>query len=86
MPKNINILINGKYKTVRNIANGSFGQVYLAVDTDTGCEYAAKIEPISAKHTLIGIETAILKQMQGDGIYSCSRNTQVYILRRAGRL
>ncbi|WAQ88743.1 hypothetical protein PtA15_10A162 [Puccinia triticina] len=45
----MDIRFGGKYRIVKNIGSGSYGDIYLAVDIDSGEEVAVKAE--SAHHT-----------------------------------
>ena len=42
--------IGGIYVIGRKLGSGSFGDVYLCVDTRSGEEYAAKFESAKSKH------------------------------------
>lgn len=44
--KKPNFVVNQMYKLVRKIGFGSFGEIYLAVNINTGQEFAVKLEHV----------------------------------------
>ena len=62
----LNILIFKKYRTVKKLGEGSFGNVYKAVYDDD--YYALKMEDISLDYDLLENEATILNYLQGPNI------------------
>ena len=58
-------IVGGKYRLVRKIGSGSFGDIYLAINTTNGEEVAAKIESIKARHPQLLYEFKLYKILQG---------------------
>lgn len=59
------LLISGKYKIVRKLGAGSFGDIYMAVHVQTGEEVAVKMEPSSSRHPQLHYESKLYKLLQG---------------------
>ncbi|KAM4818252.1 casein kinase I-like [Thomomys bottae] len=59
------LIAGGKYKLVRKIGAGSFGDIYLAVNVTNGEEVAVKLESQKAKHPLLLYESKLYKILQG---------------------
>jgi len=57
--------VAGLYSLGRKLGSGSFGDIYFAVDTQTGEEFAAKVESTKAKHPQLMYEAKLLKHLQG---------------------
>ena len=62
----LNILIFNKYRTVKKLGEGSFGNVYKAFYDDE--YYALKMEDISLDYDLLENEATILNYLQGPNI------------------
>lgn len=60
-----NVLVAGKFKLVRKLGAGSFGDIYLAVNINTGEEVAVKMEPTSSRHPQLHYESKLYKLLQG---------------------
>ncbi|XP_042551201.1 casein kinase I-like isoform X1 [Dipodomys spectabilis] len=58
-------IAGGKYKLVRKIGAGSFGDIYLAINITNGEEVAVKLESQKAKHPLLLYESKLYKILQG---------------------
>ena len=65
----MDIRIANKYRLGRKIGGGSFGDIYLAINIQTGEEVAIKLEHMNAKHPQLHIECKFYKIMQGGGWY-----------------
>jgi len=59
------IQVGGKYRLVRRIGSGSFGDVYLATNILTGEEVAVKLEPVKSRHPQLLYESKLYKIFQG---------------------
>ncbi|KAF5398319.1 hypothetical protein PHET_08695 [Paragonimus heterotremus] len=59
------ILINDKYRLMRKIGSGSFGDIYLGVNLLTGEEVAVKMENIYAKHPQLQFEHRVYRMLAG---------------------
>lgn len=63
------LLVAGKYKLIKKIGSGSFGEIYTAQNIQTGDEVAIKIENQSARHLQLHYESKIYRILQnGPGI------------------
>lgn len=49
----------------RKLGAGSFGEIYFAVNTQTGKELAVKLESASSKHPMLFYEAKLLKFLEG---------------------
>lgn len=56
---------NQKYRLVKKIGSGSFGDVYLGVNILSGEEVAVKLEPQKTKHPQLLFESKLYKILQG---------------------
>ncbi|XP_042516298.1 casein kinase 1-like protein 10 isoform X4 [Macadamia integrifolia] len=58
-------VIGGKYKLGRKIGSGSFGELYLGVNIQSGEEVAIKLEPVKTKHPQLHYESKLYMLLQG---------------------
>ncbi|XP_041005889.1 casein kinase 1-like protein 6 [Juglans microcarpa x Juglans regia] len=58
-------VIAGKFKLGRKIGSGSFGELYLAINVQTGEEVAVKLEPVKTKHPQLHYESKLYMLLQG---------------------
>ncbi|KAK6937758.1 Protein kinase domain [Dillenia turbinata] len=58
-------IIAGKYKLGRKIGSGSFGELYLGTNVQTGEEVAIKMEPTKNKHPQLHYESKLYMLLQG---------------------
>lgn len=58
-------VVGGKYKLVRKIGSGSFGDIYLGVNMTNGEEVAVKLESTKARHPQLLYESKLYKILQG---------------------
>ncbi|GMI70399.1 casein kinase I, CASEIN KINASE I-LIKE 11 [Hibiscus trionum] len=58
-------IIGGKFKLGRKIGSGSFGELYLAVNVQSGEEVAAKLESVKTKHPQLLYESKLYMLLQG---------------------
>ncbi|CAI9155501.1 unnamed protein product [Rangifer tarandus platyrhynchus] len=52
-------IVGGKYKLVRKIGSGSFGDIYLAINITNGEEVAVKLESQKARHPQLLYESKL---------------------------
>jgi len=57
--------VGGIYCLGRKLGSGSFGDIYFAVNTQTGEELAVKLESTKSKHPMLMYEAKLLKHLQG---------------------
>jgi len=57
--------VNGKYRLVRKIGSGSFGDIYLGINIASGEEVAVKLESHKARHPQLLYESKLYKILQG---------------------
>ncbi|KAL5016865.1 hypothetical protein ScPMuIL_006454 [Solemya velum] len=57
--------VGGKYRLVRKIGSGSFGDIYLAINIANGEEVAVKLESQKARHPQLVYESKLYKILQG---------------------
>ncbi|CAA7028069.1 unnamed protein product [Microthlaspi erraticum] len=79
----IDHVIGGKFKLGRKLGSGSFGELYLGINIQTGEEVAVKLEPVKTRHPQLHYESKIYMFLQGgtgvphlkwfgvEGEYSC---------------
>ena len=53
-----------RYRLIRKIGSGSFGEIYQAVNTATGEEVAVKLESRKARHPQLLYESKLYKILQ----------------------
>ncbi|KAG5514609.1 hypothetical protein RHGRI_035866 [Rhododendron griersonianum] len=58
-------VIGGKFKLGRKIGSGSFGELYLGVNVQTGEEVAIKLESVKTKHPQLHYESKIYTILVG---------------------
>lgn len=58
-------MVGGKYRLMRKIGSGSFGDIYLAINVTTGEEVAVKLESQKARHPQLLYESKLYKILQG---------------------
>ena len=59
------IRVGGKYRLGRKVGAGSFGDIYVGVNTQTSEEVAIKLESSKSKHPQLMYEAKIYKLLQG---------------------
>ena len=60
------LIIGGKYRIGKKIANGAFGQLRLAKDTHYGDDLAVKLEPVNSKIPQLFLEFEFYKKLGED--------------------
>ena len=63
-------IVGGKYRLVRKIGSGSFGDIYLGINITNGEEVAVKLESVKARHPQLLYESKLYKILQG-GVGIC---------------
>ncbi|CAK9140606.1 unnamed protein product [Ilex paraguariensis] len=58
-------VVGGKFKLGRKIGSGSFGELYLGVNIQSGEEVAIKLESVKTKHPQLHYESKIYMLLQG---------------------
>uniref|UniRef100_A0A7N1A2U6 non-specific serine/threonine protein kinase n=1 Tax=Kalanchoe fedtschenkoi TaxID=63787 RepID=A0A7N1A2U6_KALFE len=58
-------IVGGKFKLGRKIGSGSFGELYLGVNMQTGEEVAVKLESVKTKHPQLHYESKVYVLLQG---------------------
>ncbi|CAI9762732.1 unnamed protein product [Fraxinus pennsylvanica] len=58
-------VIGAKFKLGRKIGSGSFGELYLGVNIQTGEEVAVKLESVKTKHPQLRYESKLYMLLQG---------------------
>jgi len=58
-------VVGGKFKLVRKIGSGSFGDIYLGINVTNGEEIAVKLEAVKARHPQLLYESKLYKILQG---------------------
>ncbi|PWA66918.1 serine/threonine/dual specificity protein kinase, catalytic domain-containing protein [Artemisia annua] len=58
-------IVGGKFKLGRKIGSGSFGELYLGVNLQTGEEVAIKLESVKTKHPQLHYESKVYMLLQG---------------------
>lgn len=63
------LMVGGHFKLGRNIGHGSFGEIHVGTDMNTGEEVAIKVENSATKHPQLHIEAQLLQRLSsGVGI------------------
>ncbi|GJM87299.1 hypothetical protein PR202_ga03239 [Eleusine coracana subsp. coracana] len=58
-------VVGGKFKLGKKIGSGSFGELFLAVNVQTGEEVAVKLENVKTKHPQLHYESKLYMLLQG---------------------
>ncbi|GLH10007.1 Serine/threonine-protein kinase hippo [Gryllus bimaculatus] len=58
-------IVGGKYRLVRKIGSGSFGDIYLGINVTNGEEVAVKLENMRARHPQLLYESKLYKILNG---------------------
>ncbi|PAA59864.1 hypothetical protein BOX15_Mlig000977g2 [Macrostomum lignano] len=54
-------IVNQKYRLIKKIGSGSFGEIYLGVNQTNGEEIAVKLESQKARHPQLLYESKLYK-------------------------
>ncbi|KAK8701690.1 hypothetical protein V6N13_020070 [Hibiscus sabdariffa] len=58
-------VVGAKFKIGRKIGAGSFGELFLGINVETGEEVAIKMEPVKTKHPQLHYESKLYMLLQG---------------------
>ncbi|XP_023163168.1 casein kinase I [Drosophila hydei] len=58
-----NRMVGGKYRLLKSIGSGSFGEIYQGINTQDGKDVAVKIEAIDVKYPLLRYEAKVYEQI-----------------------
>jgi len=58
-------LIGGKYRIIKKLGSGSFGEIHLVRDVETNLEYAVKLESTKTKIPQLLYEVKLYKVLSG---------------------
>nr|ANO53991.1 CKI_alpha [Limulus polyphemus] len=58
-------IVGAKYRLIRKIGSGSFGDIYLGINITNGEEVAVKLESTKARHPQLLYESKLYKILQG---------------------
>ncbi len=58
-------IVGGRYRLIRKIGSGSFGDIYLGINTSNGEEVAVKLESCRARHPQLLYESKLYKILNG---------------------
>ena len=61
--------IRERWRVVRCIGNGGFGQIYRAEDLDTREAVAVKVESLASNKQVLKMEVAVLRKLQGEMLF-----------------
>ncbi|XP_068154597.1 casein kinase I [Drosophila tropicalis] len=59
------IIVGGKYRVIRKIGSGSFGDIYLGMSIQSGEEVAIKMESANARHPQLLYEAKLYRILSG---------------------
>ncbi|TKR64022.1 hypothetical protein L596_024619 [Steinernema carpocapsae] len=65
MNSNKEFICGVKYRLIRKIGSGSFGDIYLGINITNGEEVAVKVEQTKARHPQLLYESRVYKILQG---------------------
>jgi len=57
--------VGGKFRLIKKIGSGSFGDIYLGADQTSGEEVAVKLESIKTRHPQLHFESKLYRVLQG---------------------
>ncbi|KAK6056722.1 hypothetical protein COOONC_05769 [Cooperia oncophora] len=62
---NKDFIVATKYKLIRKIGSGSFGDIYVSINVTNGEEVAIKLESNRARHPQLLYESKVYRILQG---------------------
>uniref|UniRef100_A0A6P4EPA0 non-specific serine/threonine protein kinase n=1 Tax=Drosophila rhopaloa TaxID=1041015 RepID=A0A6P4EPA0_DRORH len=85
-----NLLIGGKYRVMKPIGSGSFGDIYLGLSIKDGSEVAIKVEPNDAKYPQLMYEAKVYEKLiSSPGFpqllhFGCEKNFNAMVIELLG--
>eukprot|EP00656_Telonema_subtile_P051063 TRINITY_DN6782_c0_g1_i1.p1 TRINITY_DN6782_c0_g1~~TRINITY_DN6782_c0_g1_i1.p1 ORF type:complete len:517 (-),score=113.22 TRINITY_DN6782_c0_g1_i1:54-1604(-) len=64
VPIESGLLIKDRWRVIKSIGKGAFGEIFAAEDLEMGCNVGIKVERIDSKKRVLKIEVAVLKKLQ----------------------
>lgn len=64
VPIESGLLIKDRWRVIKSIGKGAFGEIFAADDLEMGCQVGIKVERIDSKKRVLKIEVAVLKKLQ----------------------
>lgn len=61
----LELRVGNRYKVMHKVGGGSFGDIFLGQDTETGGQVAIKLESATARHPQLVYEARVYKLVQG---------------------
>lgn len=58
------LLIKDRWRVIKSIGKGAFGEIFAAEDLEMGCQVGIKVERVDSKKRVLKIEVAVLKKLQ----------------------
>eukprot|EP00658_Telonema_sp_P-2_P082968 TRINITY_DN886_c0_g1_i2.p1 TRINITY_DN886_c0_g1~~TRINITY_DN886_c0_g1_i2.p1 ORF type:complete len:549 (-),score=126.15 TRINITY_DN886_c0_g1_i2:403-2049(-) len=58
------MLIKDRWRVLRSIGKGAFGEIFSADDLELNCQVGIKVERVDSKKRVLKIEVAVLKKLQ----------------------
>ena len=68
-------VVGGKYRLVRKIGSGSFGDIYLGINITNGEEVAVKLESVKARHPQLLYESKLYNKLKFKNVTSIDLRT-----------
>lgn len=63
----MDLTVGKHFKLTKKLNEGSFGQIYLAINLLNNREVAVKLEPIKTKHPQLEYEAKLLAYLNSNG-------------------
>ncbi|THU97429.1 kinase-like protein [Dendrothele bispora CBS 962.96] len=57
--------VDGRYKLLKRMSRGTYGEIYLGTDVNSGSEVAVKLEPVNAKVRVLNYEYKVHGELAG---------------------
>ncbi len=61
------VRVGGRFRLGKKLGSGSFGEIYLGTNIQTGEEVAVKLEPIKTRHPQLAYEFKLYRILAGGG-------------------
>jgi serine/threonine protein kinase len=78
------LIVADRFHVKRKLTAGSFGEIYIAIDSTTDREVALKLEPIRSRHPQLESEAAIYQLLEGgvgiSVVFWVGREVQFHII------